>query len=334
MTTAILRTGLAVLLAGFAYGQSADKSLNFEAASVKPAAPLVPDGRGRIIMMGPSGGPGTKDPGRIRYPGMNLRFLIMTAYDVKGYQVTGPAWLDSERFDITATMPAETTKEQFRTMLQNLLAERFKLTVHHQTKELPTYTLSVNKGGPKLTESAPPAPPKETDGEPALPALPNGPPKMGPDGFPILPSLLGGRGGVFMMMMPGRARLMAQQATMKDLADRLTQQLSKPVTDATQLTGKYDFTLTFSPEGLSGPMGPMGPPSGLPAGGAMVAVRDEGHGGGGDSGKGPGGNPSDAEAPPDLFHAIQAQLGLRLDSKKGQVETIVVDHVEKTPTEN
>lgn len=326
MSKTNLRLGLAMLCGALAYAQTTDKSLTFDAASIKTAAPPTPDGRGRIMIAGPSGGPGTKDPGRIRYPFSTLRNLIMTAYDVKAFQITGPVWLDSERFEVNATMPPETTKAQFQVMLQNLLAERFKLAIHKETKELPEYTLSVNKGGPKLKESAPAEPPKETDGEPQLPPLPNGPPKMGPDGFPMLPSPLAGRGGIFMMGMPGRMRLVAEKASMKDLADRLTQQLSKPVTDATELTGKYDFTLTFSPEGLGGMMGPMG----VPMGGMAVMTRDAGPG----RGPEPGNPQSEAEAPPDLFHAVQAQLGLRLDSKKGPVETIVIDHAEKTPTEN
>jgi len=331
---ALLRIGLVILTGGLSYGQTADKSLNFDVASIKPAAPLVPDGRGRIMMRGPSGGPGSKDPGRVNYPFTSLKQLITIAYDVKPFQVTGPVWLDSERFDLMATMPPETTKQQFQVMLQNLLAERFKMAVHHETKELPMYSLLVAKGGPKLTESKPADPSKEADADAGPPPLPNGPPKMGPDGFPILPPGLmnGGRGGLFMMMMPGRARFMAVQQTMKDLADRLSGQLSKPVTDETQLTAKYDFTLTFSPEGLN-PMGPLGPmPAGGPPGGGMM-VATAGPGPAPEGGRGPT-PPSDAEAPSDIFHAVQAQLGLRLESKKGPVDTIVIDHIEKTPTEN
>src|SRR5271165_4347402 len=183
MLTATLRTGLMAFACCIAHGQTADKPLTFDAASVKPATPPVPDGRGRIMMMGPSGGPGTKDPGRIRYPFMSLKNLLMNAYDVKSFQVSGPAFLDSERFDITATMPPETTKEQFRVMLQNLLAERFKLTVHRETKELPMYSLVVAKNGPKMKESAEmPAPTETPDAPPPPPPLPSQP-KMGPDGF-------------------------------------------------------------------------------------------------------------------------------------------------------
>jgi uncharacterized protein (TIGR03435 family) len=280
-----------------------------------------------IMFRGPSGGPGTKDPGRIDYPNMNLKNLLMTAYDVKNYQISGPSWLDTERFDITATLPPDSTKEQFRLMMQNLLAERFKLTIHRETKELPSYTLVVNKGGPKMQESAPAAAANETDGPPPLPPPPPGPPKMGPDGFPILPFPASGRPGMFTMMMPGRARLTAQQQTMTDLANRLTAQMNRPVIDATGLTAKYDFTLTFSPEGMNGPMGPGGP-----MGAAAVRVPPPGGGGGG------GSEPvfvPEGEAPAlNIFGAIQAQLGLKLEPKKGNVEVIVVDHMEKTPTEN
>lgn len=227
---------ICLVLAGYlVYGQTVDPSLTFDVASVKPATPPVPDGRGRIMMAGPSGGPGTKDPGRIRYPFISLKNLLMNAYDVKNFQISGPAFLDTERFDITATMPPETTKEQFKVMLQNLLAERFKMTVHRETKELPMYSLVVAKNGPKMKESAEvPASIDDSD-PPPLPPLPAGGPKFGPDGFPILPMLNGGRGGIFNIMMPGRSRMVAQQQTMLDLANRLTMQLNRPVTDATGL---------------------------------------------------------------------------------------------------
>lgn len=303
------RLGLIVFTAVLAYGQT------FEVASIKPAAPPVPDSHNRILMMGPTGGPGSKDPGRIRYPYTTLRNLLMTAYDVKNFQIVGPAFLDSEHFDITATMPPETTKEQFQIMLQNLMAERFKLTVHKESKELPTYALVVAKGGPKLTESKE-APAQEPDPPSSLPGMP----KIGPDGFPDMTAVMGGRAGIFNVMMPGRARMVAVRQSMHDLATRLSNQLSKPVTDATGLTKKYDFTLTFLPDNMGGPMGvPLPPP---PPGGVPIA------------GPGPMAEASGAEAPPDLFAAVQAQLGLKLEAKKGPVEIIVIDHIEKTPTDN
>lgn len=142
--------------------------------------------------------------------------------------------------------------------------------------------------------------------------------KFDGDGFPILPMpSAGGRGGMFMMMMPNRARIMAQKQTMQDLAERLSQMLAKPVKNETDLKAKFDFTLTFSPEGLNGGMGMGGPPPPPPPG-----ARPD------------GGFIPEGEAPQNLFLAIQAQLGLKLDAKKGPVDLVVVDHMEKTATEN
>jgi len=314
---AIFRTGLAVLAAFSAIAQSADKALSFEVASVKPAAPLVPDGRGMIRLEPPSGGPGTKDPGRINYRYQTLKLLMMRAYDVKNFQITGPVWLDSERFDITATLPPDTTKEQFQVMLQNLLAERFKLAVHRENKELPMYALVVAKGGPKMKESVAVQPPK--DGEDGGPPLPSRP-QMGPDGFPALPELAG-RPGIFNIMMNGRARMIAHQQTMQDLAGQLTNQLNRPVKDETGLKAKYDFVVTFEPEPMGGRMGMLPPPPPPPPAAA---------------GEGRGGAPAaTADEPlPNIYAAVQSQLGLKLEPKKGPVELIVIDHAEKTPTEN
>jgi uncharacterized protein (TIGR03435 family) len=140
-------------------GQIVDQSLTFDVASVKPADFPKPDRQGRIMMSPPTGGPGTKDPGRIHYPFISMRILIMTAYDVKTFQVQGPTWLDSARFEINATMSPDTTTEQFHAMLRNLLAERFRLSIHRDTKELPMYSLTVARNGPKLKESEPGPPP-------------------------------------------------------------------------------------------------------------------------------------------------------------------------------
>ena len=324
MPSLIVRASTLTFACCLAWGQT------FEAASVKPAAVPVPNGRGRITIGMPSGGPGSKDPGRIRYPFVSLRDLLIRAYDVKAYQITGPAWLDTERYEINATMPPDTTMEQFRTMLQNLLAERFKLAMHRETKELPMYALVVAKYGPKMKESGDAPPVKEGDADAPLPPPLPSQPKIGPDGFPVLPAPPAGRGGMFMMMMPGRARLSGEHQTIQDLATRLTSQLGRPVTDATGLKGKYDITLTFSTEGMNGPMGPMGP------GPTMLAVAPPGGGppGGAGAGGAAGVFVPEGEAPPDIFAAVQQQLGLKLESKKGPVEMIVVDHVEKTPTEN
>jgi uncharacterized protein (TIGR03435 family) len=305
-------TAVAYLLA---QGQTPDK-LTFDAAAIKPFTPPT-GGRGMIMGRGGRGGPGSSDPGRIHYPASTLKNLLTIAYDVKDFQISGPSFLDTERFDIQATMPPETTKEQFRIMFQNLLAERFKLTLHRETKELPMYSLVVGKNGPKMKESAEISAEEEAK-DPTPPPLPKGdrPFKIGPDGFPDLPLPSGGRGGMFIMMSPIGARLTAQRQTTQQLAERLSSTLSKPVTDATELKAKYDFTLTYSMEGLNNNMMMLGPGPG-----------------GGEGGRGPR-EGSDIEPPQNIFAAIQSQLGLKLEAKKGNVDLLVVDHAEKTPTEN
>jgi uncharacterized protein (TIGR03435 family) len=239
--------------------------------------------------------------------------LIGRAYDVQAYQVTSPDWFNSEHFDITAKIPDGATKEQFSSMLQNLLADRFQVKLHREIKELPIYALVVGKGGPKMKPSEEPPlmadGPKEAgpgDGPPPMP-------KRGPDGFPELPK---GRPGAFIMAMNGRFRMQATQETMSSLTDMLGSQLGRPVRDETGLKGKYDLTLDFTPEegqGMRGMMMPMPPP------------------GGGEPGRGPADSP---EAGPSLFTAVQEQLGLKLESKQGPVEILVIDHAEKVPTEN
>jgi len=301
--------------------QEPGKLPSFDAASVKPADLPRPDGRGMVMIRPPAGGPGSKDPGRITYPFASLKYLLFTAYDVKDFQISGPAFLDTEHFEVSATMPPATTKEQFHLMLQNLLMERFKLAIHKETKDLPMYELTVAKGGPKLKvaeetkpggDAAPPMPPPP----------PPGGPKIGADGFPDLPPI-GGRAGIFHIMMPGRAKLVANRQTIQNLADELSTQLTKPVIDHTGLKEKYDFTLTFAPDQITGPMGMMlGPPPPSAASGA-------------DGGRAGGNGPApDSEPLATLFVALQSQLGLKLEAKKGPVQLMVVDHIEKTPTEN
>lgn len=328
MRTLRTRVALGVFTCCALFGQTEDKSLTFEVASVKPSAPIRMSAGGTYTFRGPSGGPGSKEPGHISYPNMSLKNLLMNAYDMRTYQISGPDWLDTERFDINATMPPETTREQFRIMLQNLLAERFTMVVHRDTKEMPAYVLTVNKGGPKMKESEPVTP---ADADAPQPPPISGPVKIGPDGFPDFPMRKSPNGSFGMMMMPGRARMVAQGQTMNDLAKQLSSQLRRPVTDATGLAAKYDFTLTYSPEGVGGGMAPMG------AGPAMAAVPA---GAGTPPPPPPGGRASDTmfvpegDAPPTIFGALQSQLGLKLDQKKAQVEIIVVDSAEKVPTEN
>ncbi len=136
------------IAAGLAFAQTSAK-LEFEVASVKPAPP---PGDGRILVGG-RGGPGSQDPSQMTFNNATVKMLLINAYNVKSYQVTGPSWIDTERYNIIAKVPEGTSKADGQVMLQNLLAERFKIVLHRETKELPLYELNVAKGGSKLKVS-------------------------------------------------------------------------------------------------------------------------------------------------------------------------------------
>ena len=301
-----------------AFGQ--EPLFSFEVASIKTAAPMAP---GRMLV-GTRGGPGTPDPGQWIFTNTSLSDLIQKAYDVKGYQISGPSWLESTRFDIVAKVPAGTTPQQSRLMLQNLLAERFKLILHHSTKEASIYALLVAKNGPKLKESVDgpnttPPPGGPDSGDQAGPAA-FGRVTVGRDGMPQLPPGAG-KGGAFMMMAPGgRLRTVANGSTIAKFADMLAMQLDRPIVDMTGLQGKYDITLDFAPDPaiMQAKMAALGagPPPGVTADGGGLG----------------GASPDTGSAT--IFSALPDQLGLRLEPRKGPVDLLVIDSLQKTPTEN
>jgi uncharacterized protein (TIGR03435 family) len=322
-------------------GKRAEAKLEFEVASVKPAAPQTPD----RMMMGIGGGPGSNDPGRMTITNLTLRDLVTFAYGVKRSQISGgPGWLDTERFDITAKVPQGATKEQMKVMLQNLLADRFQLALHHETKEMAMYALVVGKNGPKMKESAMDAAsaaapqeggPGTANGGAPRPPSPmmagRGGIEMGKDGCPEVPAPVGNRPYNLTMFMNGTACMVDANQTMSGLADQLSSQFDRPVVDMTGLQGKYDFHMRFDlstvGSGRGGMMMMAGPPpAGMAAGG--------GPGPGGDPGVGPGPRMEALETAPTIFVAVQEQLGLKLEPRKGPADLLVIDHVEKTPTEN
>ena len=186
-------------------------------------------------------------------------------------------------------------------MLQNLLAERFKLTLHRGTKIVPLYELSVAKNGPKLTVSKGNSPPGSSP--PQLPLNT----KIGVDknGFPILAEGVGNASRI----MNGHVFVTARGQPLSVVTNVLEQQglgvdaVGLPimrVIDKTGLTGRYDFYFDFAQRQMEGAV-PIDSPS------------DRG---------------------PDVFSAVYDQLGLKLEPKKGPVEMLIIDHVDKVPTEN
>ena len=143
MKTSLAGMSLVLVAASAAFGQPTS-TLRFEVASIKPADPQEM-GQIRIGMGG--------DPGRINYTGVSLKNVLMRAYRVRVYQITGPSWIDNERYNITAKLPDGATQDQVPEMLQNLLADRFKLTLHRETRDQSVYALIPGKNGPKLQKS-------------------------------------------------------------------------------------------------------------------------------------------------------------------------------------
>ena len=281
------RTSLAlILLATAASGQT------FEVASVKPWAPPG-GGRGRSRVAGVQGGPGTPDPTRVRFSGMNLKGLVSFAYDASGFQISGPSWTEEDRFDIVATMAKGTTKEQFRTMLQNLLAERFKLQIRRERKTISFYSLTVGKSGAKLKTTLADAIADADSGPKTRQAM-----QKDKDGYPQFAPNVTATG-----FISGGGKSYAAMQVHNEPLDRLLKTLSAelgaPVMDDTGLKDKYDYALRWIREA----------PGSIPA-------ENQDLGG------------------PSLMNAVQEQLGLKLGAQKGPVEFIVIDHAERTPTEN
>lgn len=237
-------------------------------------------------------------PDGLEATNVTLGMLIPAAYGIERHQMAGgPGWLESDHYDVNAKMDSATadalrklSKEEAilarQHMLQALLADRVKLAIHRETKELPIYALVIAKNGPKLKEAKP--------GD----TYPNGIKR--PDGI-ARAGLMRMRGGDFV----------AQGLAMSTVVRLLSQRLGRPVVDKTSLPGLYDFTLKWTPDESEGAMF-KGTEGGQPGAGATAPPESSG---------------------PSLFTAIQEQLGLKLESQKGPVEILVIDHVEK-PSEN
>jgi len=295
----LVATVVGALVATPVWGQVAAKVPEFDAVSIKP---FQPDSDRMMIRM-------QMKPDGYSASGTSVRMLIQYAYDLKSQdQISGAGAVGDKRFNIEAKMDADTVAAlaklspeertgQQRLMMQALLADRFKMKAHRESKELPIFELVVAKGGPKLKETDPNAPPMS----PPAPPDGMGPPEgMRPqEGAPKV------KAGM-MMMTPGGIK--AQGVPVVNLANVLTMQLHRQVVDKTGLTGKYDIDLKFGPEdGRAGMMQ-------------------------GDSAAGAPG-PVTTDSGPSIFTAIEEQLGLKLESTKGPVETVVVDHLE-LPSEN
>lgn len=248
------------LLLTLAAALPAEQPPVFDVAVIKPADPTVGTPTACCAQIAVSA-----NRRNLTISGITLRVLIQRAYNVFPSQLSGgPAWINSASYAITAKAedgPA-LSADKFAPMLQQLLADRFALKLHRETKEFPVLALSVGKSGPKL---------KEAGDEP-------------------------------LNLSTSRGRVQAVKVPMWMFATALGHYLGSPVIDDTGLKGAYDFTMAWTP-GETEPA--------AAAGDSTTA------------------DPLGVS----LFTAVQEQLGLKLESKKGPLEVLVIDSVEK-PSEN
>ena len=250
------------------------------------------------------------DGSRADYGFMSLAALISYAYGVKQYQVSGPSWMNETRWDILAGIPQGQSAGRAQEMMQRLLAERFKLSIHRENREQSVYALVIGKGGLKIQEAAEP---QDAASQPAGISL-----SMSNET----------RAGVISGKAVGTMRLTAgpdggmqlgfARITMAALADRVTQFMDRPVVDETQLRGTYQVTLELPP----------GATDGIAFAQKLAIFVGLGSVG---AGIGSANAPENSDAA--MIQAVK-RLGLELQSRKAPVETIIVDRVEKTPTEN
>ncbi len=218
----------------------------------------------------PTGSLSGTDRTRFSARNITLNLLIRLAWNVREYQILGgPAWINSDRFDISAKTPVEVENDQMMLMLQRLLEDRFSLVIHHETRELPVYALVISKRGPKLHA-----------GECSTGEVPPG-------------SVPCGRIRIFTNGMDGQTSVPLFINVLSDL-------LGLPVTDETKIAGPFDIRLRWTPDGST---------PGNRSGDSLPAADG---------------------SEPSFFTALEEQLGLRLESRKGPVETITIEHAEKS----
>jgi uncharacterized protein (TIGR03435 family) len=259
-----LALNLAVITACNSNAQPKPVTPTFEVATVKQSPP--PPGDLININLG------TVRNGRITFTNASLSDCLKFAYGiVSDAQISGPDWIKSKavRFDIVAQAPPDTEQEQLRLMLQSLLAERLKVTLHHEQKELPFLALMVGENGPKIRATA---------------AAPGG---------------TGGNSARF-------GRIVGDRMPMQGLATLLSRFELQTVVDMTGLKGLFEVKLEWTPE--------TNRPIAADRGDAQAAI--------------------DSAIGPSLFTAVQEQLGLKLESRKGPLDVIVIDHAEQVPAEN
>jgi uncharacterized protein (TIGR03435 family) len=315
-----------------ATAQPSTAHVEFDVATVKPAAPLDLQRMAADIQAGkmPKLGPHV-DASRAEFTYMSLKDLIVYAYTVKPYQVDGPSWLSDQRFDIEATIPDGSTKDQAPAMMQTLLAERFKVTVHRDHEEHKVLALLVGKAGPKMKESPAPPPPAAANA-PAKPGetkidTEDGPMKITRNGDGSMKIDMGARGTMTekLDMSTQSLHIESSMVTMDGFADMLTNMMQMggaggpQVVNMTDLKGNYQIALDLSLADLMALARASG--MSLPGGAGSAGAQAEA----------PANAASDPQGAGQGVYSSVEQMGLKLEERKATVERLIVDHAEKAP---
>ncbi|MGA2437163.1 MAG: TIGR03435 family protein [Acidobacteriaceae bacterium] len=317
-----------MMATGAVFGQTAAatavSSLTFDVASVRPAP--APDMATMIAGLQAGRRPNwvRVDGTRATFNYESLKDLIAYAYKLRLYEISGPEWMVTDRFDIAARLPDGATKDDVPEMLRALLKDRFNLETHNELTDQPVLALVAAKGGAKLQLATASA---EVLDETA-PLKPGELMQDTPDGRVLLrrtadgSSTYVGRWGSFSLKFDGESSSMHMKADCIDMKgfammmNTLGAGQGRQIVDMTGLTGKYQAAVDFSLMDLM---------SSLSAQGIVIP---RGPGGGGGSGEA-----SDPEGGATVAAAL-AKLGLKLEKSKAKVQRLVVDQVEKSPTEN
>jgi uncharacterized protein (TIGR03435 family) len=295
-----------LLIASTAFAQTPAAPLAFDVASVKLGA--IDQAK---IMAGQQHVGLKVEGNRVDIGISSLSELIGMAYKVKYYQIQGPDWLGptGQRFDILAKLPEGATKEQVPEMLQALLADRFKLTLHRTSKETQVYALIIGKNGLKMKETPPDVPVAATGDDAAAKDTNMKISGTQEKGMTITNTPAGTQK---VTMVDGVMHVEASKMPMTMLCEALSRYVDHPVVDMTELKGNYQVVLDISQEDIRNVMRSVG------------AAMPAGAGGATDNASEPGSS---------IVTSVQ-QLGLKLDARKTALDMIVIDHLEKLPTEN
>jgi uncharacterized protein (TIGR03435 family) len=242
------------------------------------------------------------DGAQVRFTLFNLITYVGYAYEIPPYQVEGPDWIGSAFYDIAAKMPDGTNPTQVRAMLRTLLSDRFGIKVHRETREVPVYALEVVKGGLKMKELPP---------DPAL-----DPEHQGEENMSMT---IQGTGGVYNLgngayFSVGEKGFEGKKLSIRYVSRAIRPFLDRPVLDMTNLKGTYDFVLNVTPEDRIAMMIRSAINAGVTLPPQALKALDNASG--------------------DSFTAALEKLGLVLTPRKGPVEVVVVDSVQKTPSDN